>query len=132
MRRHAASGAWRVYTMHVADRFGDFGLTAMAIAVPGSDVWHVDSFLLSCRVIGKSVETALLARIATDARQAGASVLTAEFLDSGRNQVAGTFLPNHGFTPLADNLWERPLGVPGPQWPPWIQGGQAMETAMPA
>ena len=32
IRRQVASGAWRVYTMRVADRFGDFGLTGVAIA----------------------------------------------------------------------------------------------------
>ena len=120
VRRKAGAGDWRVYTMSVADRFGDLGLTGIAIAIPGAEVWHIDSFLLSCRVIGKSVETALLARIAADARQARATALSAEFVDSGRNQVAGTFLSNHGFTAAGDGRWERSLAVPGPDWPPWI------------
>jgi FkbH-like protein len=128
IRRQAGTGAWRVYTMRVADRFGDFGLTGIAIAVPGPEEWQLESFLLSCRVIGKSVETALLARIAADARQAGASVLSAEFLDSGRNQVAGTFLPNHGFTRVEGNRWERPLATAGPAWPAWVE---ALEPAAP-
>ena len=97
IRRQVASGAWRVYTMRVADRFGDFGLTGVAIAEPEAEAWHLESFLMSCRVIGKSVETALLARIAEDARAAGATTLSAEFVDSGRNQVASTFLSHHGF-----------------------------------
>jgi predicted enzyme involved in methoxymalonyl-ACP biosynthesis len=75
---------------------------------------------MSCRVIGKSVETALLARLAEDARAAGASVFSAEFIDSGRNQVAATFLANHGFTAEAAGRWVRSLGVAGPEWPEWI------------
>ncbi len=121
IRRQVAAGSWKVYTMRVADRFGDFGLTGIAIAVPGSDTWHLDSFLLSCRVIGKSVETALLARIADDARGAGASSLTAEFIDSGRNQVASTFLANHGFAVAPETGWSRRLGAPGLEWPEWIE-----------
>jgi FkbH-like protein len=120
IRRRVGAGAWRVYTMRVADRFGDFGLTGIAIVATGSGVWHVDSFLMSCRVIGKSVETALLARIAADARAAGAAVLSAEFLDSGRNQVASTFLARHGFTAVADGRWVRSMDVQGPDWPDWI------------
>lgn len=120
MRRRTADGGWRVYAMRVADRFGDFGLTGIAIAEPGPDAWHVESFLLSCRVIGKSVETALLARIAEDARAGGASALTAEFIDSGRNQVASTFLTQHGFTPAGGTHWIRPLDLAGPVWPAWI------------
>jgi FkbH-like protein len=119
-RRQVAAGAWRVYTMRVADRFGDFGLTGVAIVAPSAEGWHVDSFLLSCRVIGKSVETALLARIAEDARAARASVLSAEFIDSGRNQVASTFLARHGFAAESGTRWVRSLDDPGPEWPDWI------------
>ena len=121
IRRRTAAGEWRVYAMRVTDRFGDFGLTGIAIAEPGADAWHVESFLMSCRVIGKSVETALLARIGDEARAAGAGVLTAEFLDSGRNQVATTFLSAHGFTLAPDGRWVRSLQTPGPEWPDWIE-----------
>jgi FkbH-like protein len=120
IRRQVASGAWRVYTMRVADRFGDFGLTGVAILEPEAGIWHLESFLLSCRVIGKSVETALLARIAEDARAAGAGALSAQFIDSGRNQVASTFLSQHGFAMDGEGHWLRSLDVPGPAWPAWI------------
>jgi FkbH-like protein len=119
LRRRVAEG-WRVYTMHVTDTFGDFGLTGVAIAVPQGDSWHLDSFLMSCRVIGKSVETALLARVAGDARAAGAIRLTAEFIDSGRNEPARSFLGDHGFTPRRDGGFERSLADGGPAWPGWI------------
>jgi FkbH-like protein len=120
IRRQVASGAWRVYTMRVVDRFGDFGLTGMAIVEPEAGAWHLESFLLSCRVIGKSVESALLSRITEDARAAGAAVLSAEFIDSGRNQVASTFLAQHGFATANEGHWLRSLAVPGPEWPAWI------------
>ena len=54
-------------------------------------------------------------------RSTGATALTAEFLDSGRNQVAATFLSSHGFTAGADGRWVRSLEAPGLQWPPWIE-----------
>ena len=132
VRRRSESGEWRVYTMRVADRFGDFGLTAVAIVVPGAEAWHIDSFLMSCRVIGKSAESALLARIAADARQAGAATLTAEFIDSGRNQVAATFLPNHGFRAADGPRWTRPLAEPGPEWPAWVEAVAAAGAELPA
>jgi len=104
----------------VADRFGDFGLTGVAIVAPGGQQWHLESFLMSCRVIGKSVESALLARIAAEARAAGADGLTAEFIDSGRNQVAEAFLGRHGFAAVGDGRWQRALADGGPEWPEWI------------
>ena len=121
IRRRTGTGVWRVYAMRVADRFGDFGLTGVAIVEIGTRAWHLNSFLMSCRVIGKSVETALIARIAEDARAAGAATLSAEFIDSGRNQVAATFLSSHGFAPAGDNRWVRALELPGPEWPAWIE-----------
>ncbi len=121
IRRNVSRGDWRVYTMRVADRFGDFGLTGVAVAVPGPGDWLLDSFLMSCRVIGKSVESALIARIAADARATGATALSAEFIDSGRNQVAATFLPNHGFEEDGGGRWVRRLDRPGPEWPAWIE-----------
>jgi FkbH-like protein len=120
IRRQVMSGAWRVYTMRVADRFGDLGLTGVAIVEPGPQSWHLESFLMSCRVIGKSVETALLAHIAAEARANGATALSAEFLDSGRNQVAATFLASHGFAQVGEERWLRSLVTPGPEWPDWI------------
>jgi len=66
------------------------------------------------------VETALLARLAEDARASGASALSAEFIDSGRNQVAATFLANHGFTAGGAGRWVRSLDLAGPEWPEWI------------
>jgi FkbH-like protein len=128
IRRRIAAGSWRVYTMKVADRFGDFGLTGAAILEQEADTWHLESFLLSCRVIGKSVETALLARVAEDARAAGASALSAEFIESGRNQVASALLPDHGFARGADGRWHRSLDLPGPEWPAWISPA-ALQTA---
>jgi FkbH-like protein len=120
IRRRTAAGEWRVYTMRVSDRFGDFGLTGVAIVEPGADTWHIASFLMSCRVIGKSVETALVAKIAEDARSHKATTLSAEFIDSGRNQVAAPFLSGHGFAPAKDGRWTRSLGVAAPDWPAWV------------
>jgi FkbH-like protein len=128
IRRRTESGEWRVYAMRVTDRFGDFGLTGVAIVAPGDRSWQLESFLMSCRVIGKSVETALLARIAADARAAGAASLTAEYIDSGRNQAASAFLPGHGFAPDPDGRWVRSLEIPGPEWPSWIEPVPAAGT----
>ncbi|MGH7720391.1 MAG: HAD-IIIC family phosphatase, partial [Gemmatimonadaceae bacterium] len=130
LRRNAEAGTWRIYTMRVTDRFGDFGLTAVGIAVPNGTRWHLDTFLMSCRVIGKSVESAFLARIAGDAQRAGAQELTAEFIDSGRNQVAAGFLGAHGFAEQGegDGRFTRSLreGLP---WPEWIRDASSPAAA---
>ena len=47
------SAAWGVYSVSVADRFGDSGLTGVALVQKSGGVWAIDSFLLSCRVLGR-------------------------------------------------------------------------------
>lgn len=81
----------------VRDVFGDSGLTGVAIVERG-DVWRIDSFLLSCRVIGRRVEDVLLAYLVEQARAAGVGELVGEFIPSSRNEPARGFYERCGFT----------------------------------
>ncbi len=58
-----------VYSLAVQDKFGDEGVVGVAIVRKKGIEWWIDSFLMSCRVIGRSIETALLAKIVADARK---------------------------------------------------------------
>jgi FkbH-like protein len=80
-----------VYVFHVSDRFGDFGLTGMAgLSHVGPEAQIVD-FVMSCRVMGKKVEEALLAYILAQARAGGAARITAPPVDGPRNAPAKEF-----------------------------------------
>jgi FkbH-like protein len=61
--RRAADPTWIVTTVGVRDRFGDNGIVGVIMAKQAGDVVDIDTFLLSCRVIGRSVETAMLAHL---------------------------------------------------------------------
>lgn len=113
----------RLYTLRARDRFGDHGLVAVALAREGADEWMVDSFLMSCRVIGYGVESVLLAVLSEDARAAGASSLVGEFRESAKNAPARDFFPRHGFSQLESEGDElrfrsdlRDGCVPRPAW----------------
>ncbi len=62
-----ASDDHRVYAAEVSDRFGGYGLVAVAIVAAGDDAWDVDTFLMSCRVLRRGVENAIIQCIADDA-----------------------------------------------------------------
>jgi FkbH-like protein len=80
-----------IYTFHVSDRFGDFGLTGLAsLSFTGSEARIVD-FVMSCRVMGKKVEEALLEYLLGQARTAGADRLIAVPVDGPRNGPAKAF-----------------------------------------
>jgi FkbH-like protein len=123
---------WRVWSMRVADRYADNGLVAVAIAhlgvaVPNleGEACEIDTFLMSCRVIGRTVETALLAHLAADARAQGAQWLQGWFLPTRKNAPAMEFYRDHGFAPAqqtADGvLWRLDLGEKQVASPEWIR-----------
>ena len=102
----AASTDWRVLTLDVSDKFGEYGLTGVALVETGdSHAWRLDTFLLSCRVLGRSVETAFLIGIGEMARAAGASFVDARFISTAKNALAANFLSDHGFVKTSETDW---------------------------
>jgi FkbH-like protein len=116
---------WRVHSIQVRDRFGDNGLVGVAITHYQGQVCEIDTFLLSCRVIGRTVETALLATIAERARIEGAQRLVGWFLSTNKNAPAREFYRSHGFTCTlergAESFWEFDLTRGDIASPPWIK-----------
>lgn len=80
-----------IYTFNVSDRFGDFGLVGLSsLSIDGGDAQIAD-FVMSCRVMGKKVEEALLGYTVAQARAAGAERIVASPVDGPRNQPAKSF-----------------------------------------
>jgi FkbH-like protein len=97
----AACPNWRVWSLRVTDRYADNGLVGVAISRVEGEVCEIDTFLMSCRVIGRTVETALLAKLADDARARGATRLQGWFLPTKKNAPAQDFYRGHGFAESA-------------------------------
>ena len=125
-----SSGQGQVFWIRVEDRFGDNGVVGAAvIRYASGEVWHVDAFLLSCRVIGRTVEDAFMAMIARSARSNTIHELTAEFIPTKKNAPASNFLGNFGFrkdsgTPIqeeGESRWKLDLADDVPEVPEWIQ-----------
>jgi len=115
-RRHTAgqiaemigAGAIALW-LRLADRFGDHGLVGAAIARPAGRAWMIDTFLLSCRVIGRGAETALLSQLAACVRSCSGDEMMGEYLPTSKNAVVADFYPQHGFTLERENLWRKKL-----------------------
>ena len=56
----------------LVDRFGDNGIISVIIADKGADAWEIDTWLMSCRVLGRRVQEAALAHLAAAALAQGA------------------------------------------------------------
>lgn len=116
----------RLYTLRARDRFGDHGLVAVALArtADEADAWRIDSFLMSCRVIGYGIETALLAIISEDAIANGATRLIGEFIPTPKNTPVADLFSRHAFDPSGSDgnsqLFERCLSDGKIDRPAWL------------
>src|SRR5580704_4364992 len=88
---------WHIFSIKVRDRFGDHGLVGVAITRDEGGQCEIDTFLLSCRVIGRTVETALLAHLAKSAAERGCQRLIGWFLPTKKNAPARDFYRQHRF-----------------------------------
>jgi FkbH-like protein len=75
-----------VYSVHVSDKFGDSGLTGvLVLRYDPSGTATIETFLLSCRVLGRGVETSVWAQPLETARARGCATLVADYLPTAKN-----------------------------------------------
>jgi len=91
-----------LFTLQVRlkDRFGDNGMISVVSCRDGGDAWEIDTWLMSCRVLGRRVEEAVLAELADQALQAGKSALLGRFIPSGRNELVRDHYEKLGFSKI--------------------------------
>ena len=86
--------------MRLLDQFGDNGIIALVHGhLAGPDL-VIDSWLMSCRVLGRGVEEATLGLIATEAACLGAARLLGEYRPTPKNGMVRDHYAKLGFTPL--------------------------------
>lgn len=84
----------RIWCVSVADRFGDSGITG-CIIINGN---RIDSFLLSCRVLGKGVEDAFIKSVLRILREDGAKNIDASYIPSPKNNQVKDYYERCGFS----------------------------------
>lgn len=89
--------AWEIFALKVSDAYGDSGMTGLAILEYRGKSCRLDSFLLSCRVLGRRIEESFLRVVASSARNR-ACTLTGEYIPSRKNEQVRDFYSRMGFT----------------------------------
>lgn len=110
--RLAKDKSFLVLGVGVEDKFGDNGLSGVVIVEKKPQAWRLETFLLSCRVIGRRVEEAVLAYVARRAKKAGAKKLIGEFISTAKNAPAKNFYQSQGFRldkEEGGEIWSRTL-----------------------
>lgn len=96
IRSQLASGAAECLTVNVRDRFGSYGLTGVILFRRVADALVADTFLLSCRALGRGVEHRMVARLGEIALERRLVRVEIPFVASGRNRPAQLFLESIG------------------------------------
>jgi FkbH-like protein len=88
--------------LRLRDKFGDQGIVAVLLAVPTSDegTLSIDSFLVSCRALGRGVEDALWAAMVKCAHQQGVRRLEAEYVPTAKNGIVARLYDRFGLQRL--------------------------------
>jgi FkbH-like protein len=125
--RFSAAADHLVRTVRVRDKYGDNGLVGVLMVSASNGRCEIDTLLLSCRVIGRSVETLLLAEAEAFARNRGATILSGRFIPTPKNAPARAVFESHGFARCAEDsggtTWELDLTRASIAPPEWIQRG---------
>ena len=120
--------------VRLLDRFGDNGIIALVIARPGEaggSELEIDTWLMSCRVLGRGVEQLTLNLVAARAARLGAGALRGRYRPSAKNGMVAEHYARLGFKPTgaegSETLWRLDLDGYAPL-PHHIQIAEA-ETA---
>ena len=77
----------------IEDKFGDYGITgAFIVNKDNPEEWVMDTFLLSCRVIGRGIEEGILDYIINDAKKNNVKRLIGNFIPTKKNKPSESFL----------------------------------------
>lgn len=92
----------QIYLYSVSDRFGDSGIVAAAVADCSAAVPVLEEFVMSCRVMGKQIEHALVENIERDLRERGFQYLRGVYLPTPKNAPVENLYLQLGYKKIAD------------------------------
>ncbi len=82
----------RIYMYQVSDRFGDNGIVVVIVVDCAGDIPMVEDFVMSCRVMGRNIEDALMTEVEADVRAGGYEYLRGKYIPTAKNTpVAGLY-----------------------------------------
>jgi FkbH-like protein len=120
------------YSLTLQDRFANHGLVSMIIAVKKGTVLDIDTWLMSCRVIGRTVEAELLSKLSDRAQQMGCRTLRGTYIPTAKNGMVKEIFARFGFKKVTDDngttIWEYDLASQGPITNGFIQNVDSLDA----
>jgi FkbH-like protein len=97
--------------VRLADIFGDNGMISAVICLQKERRWEIDTWIMSCRVLGRRVEETILQYLVQRARAAGITELVGRYVPTARNGLVRDHFSKLGFTqvdaqPNGETTWQ--------------------------
>lgn len=89
---------YRIWYASVKDKFGDHGITALAIVKQEGEKAEIDSFLLSCRILGYGIEEVFLKTVLNRLLDNGINEVNAVLIPTLKNGQVELFAEKNGFS----------------------------------
>ncbi len=88
------------------DRFGDHGLVSVVIMKKESEeVFFVDTWLMSCRVLKRGMEEYIINRLVDTAKEHGARTIKAEYIPTAKNKMVEHIYDEMGFDCTGEGMY---------------------------
>ncbi|MGD2047602.1 MAG: HAD-IIIC family phosphatase [Gemmatimonadota bacterium] len=128
--RMAQAENWTVAWLRLRDRLGDQGLVCVGILRRHGEDAHIDTFLMSCRVMNRGVERAMMSYLAERASEMGCRSLVGEYRPTAKNHMVAQFYPELGFledgTAADTTCWRLAITQETLGWPTHIRRSSAV------
>jgi FkbH-like protein len=121
------SSDYAIYVADLVDKYGEYGTIGLAIVKKEAEAWILDTFLFSCRAMGKTVEKTTVLYILQKAREAGIPFVRGSYIPTEKNQLMEKFFGECNFTQVNSNdengetVWEFDLSNPIEEYPNWFE-----------
>ena len=101
-----------VFGIGLSDRYSPRELMGVVVLDPNHEptTLHVNSFLLSCHILGRNVETAVLAWITQKALELGKTDVTASVVETPKNTPVRDVFSKHGFKETKPKFFTSNVG----------------------
>lgn len=87
-----------VYCIKVQDKFGDLGICGVCIIKNNNTKCFIDEFLLSCRVLGRTIENEFLKVVLNDLYGKNIKQIFGEYIKTSKNSQVADFYDRFGFS----------------------------------
>lgn len=109
IKRFSKSKDYIIKCIQAEDKFGDYGTTGVVIVkrFDKKSSWEIDTFLLSCRILGKDIEFTLMQDIIDGAKRESIKEIHGKFIPTKKNKPAEKFFEDCGFRLNKKNVEEK-------------------------